>query len=183
MATKGRRSFGQRLIDLELRLRDGEVNLVGGIFDNAETQSLSGYPLLSRIPIPRYFFAQIGKQRQEDEIIFAITPHIVHPQELTEENLRLVDLSMGASVSVRHTDPRKVSALTTAAAHEAGSSQNGWKAATDQHETAQRLSAEFSAITGRSWSDHAQQSPGTGQVSYTKQFSATSEFSHYSSFR
>jgi len=136
MATKGRRSFGQRLIDLELRLRDGEVNLVGGIFDNAETQSLSGYPLLSRIPIPRYFFAQIGKQRQEDEIIFAITPHIVHSQELTEENLRLVDLSMGASVSVRHTDPRKVSALTTPAAHEAGSSQNGWKAATDQHETA-----------------------------------------------
>jgi general secretion pathway protein D len=129
-------TIGQRRIDLESRLRDGEVNLVGGILDDTETQSLSGYPLLSRIPILKYFFAQEDKQKQEDEIIFAITPHIVRSQQLTDENLRLVDLGAGASVSVRHTDPRKVSAGTTPAAPEAGSPQNGRKAATDQHETA-----------------------------------------------
>ncbi|HEX8798700.1 MAG TPA: secretin N-terminal domain-containing protein [Terriglobales bacterium] len=126
-------TIGQRRIDLESRLRDGEVNLVGGILDDTETRSLSGYPLLSKIPILKYFFAQEDKQRQEDEIIFAITPHIVRSQELTNENLRLVDLGAGASVSVRHTDPRKASAGTTPAP-EAG--QNVRKAATDQHETA-----------------------------------------------
>jgi general secretion pathway protein D len=128
-------TIGQRRIDLESRLRDGEVNLVGGILDDTETQSLSGYPLLSRIPILKYFFAQEDKQKQEDEIIFAITPHIVRSQELTDENLRLVDLGAGASVSVRHTDPRKVSAGTAPAAPETGSPQNGRKAAIEQHET------------------------------------------------
>jgi hypothetical protein len=109
---------------------------VGGILDDTETRSLSGYPLLSKIPVLKYFFAQEDKQRQEDEIIFAITPHIVRSQELTDQNLRLVDLGAGGSVSVRHTDPRKVPAATTPAVPEAGSSQNGPAPGTNQHETA-----------------------------------------------
>src|SRR3974390_28584 len=127
-------TIGQRRIDLESRLRDGEVNLVGGILDDTETQSLSGYPLLSKVPILKYFFAQEAKQRNEDEIIFAITPHIVRAQELTDQNLRLVDLGAGGSVSVRHTDPRKVPAATTPSTPEAGPPQSGRTPATGQHE-------------------------------------------------
>ena len=126
-------TIGQRRIDLESRLRDGEVNLVGGILDDTETQSLSGYPLLSKIPILKYFFAQEAKQKQEDEIVFAITPHIVRSQELTGQNLRLVDLGAGGSVSVRHTDPRKAAA-TTPAATDVGS-PNDRAPATDPNET------------------------------------------------
>jgi general secretion pathway protein D len=129
-------TIGQRRIDLESRLRDGEVNLVGGILDDTETQSLSGYPLLSKLPIAKYFFAQEAKQRQEDEIIFAITPHIVRSQELTDQNLRLVDLGAGGSVSVRHTDPRKALPATTVAGPEAGPSENSRKPAADSRDTA-----------------------------------------------
>ena len=127
-------TIGQRRIDLESRLRDGEVNLVGGILDDTETQSLSGFPLLSKVPILKYFFAQEDKQRNEDEIIFAITPHIVRAQELTDQNLRLVDLGAGGSVAVRHTDPRKVPAATTPSTPEAGPAQSGRTPATGQHE-------------------------------------------------
>jgi general secretion pathway protein D len=127
-------TIGQRRIDLESRLRDGEVNLVGGILDDTETQSLSGYPLLSKIPILKYFFAQEAKQKQEDEIVFAITPHIVRSQEVTGQNLRLVDLGAGGSVSVRHTDPRKAAAAQPAAT-DVGSPQNDRAPATDPNET------------------------------------------------
>lgn len=113
-------TIGQRRIELESRLQDGEVNLVGGILDDTETQSLSGYPWLTKIPILKYFFGQEAKQRQEDEIVFAIMPHIVRSQELTEQNLRLVDLGAGNSVSVRHLDPRKTNSAPTA-----GSAQKG----------------------------------------------------------
>jgi general secretion pathway protein D len=126
-------TIGQRRIELESRLQDGEVNLVGGIFEDSETQSLGGYPELMKIPILKYFFAQDNKQRQENEIVFAIMPHIVRSQELTDENLRLVDLGAGSSVSVRHTDPRKAASATAPAVPEAGSSQNGRVPATDQH--------------------------------------------------
>jgi len=134
-------TIGQRRIDLESRLRDGEVNLVGGILDDTETQSLSGYPLLSKVPILKYFFAQEAKQRNEDEIIFAITPHIVRAQELTDQNLRLVDLGAGGSVSVRHTDPRKVPAATTPSTPEAGPGQSGRTPATGQHEAVPAVAA------------------------------------------
>ena len=134
-------TIGQRRIDLESRLRDGEVNLVGGILDDTETQSLSGYPLLSKVPILKYFFAQEAKQRNEDEIIFAITPHIVRAQELTDQNLRLVDLGAGGSVSVRHTDPRKVPAATTPSTPEAGPGQSGRTPAAGQHEGVPSIAA------------------------------------------
>jgi general secretion pathway protein D len=99
--------IGQRRIEHETRLQDGEVNLVGGILEDTETNSLSGYPWLAKIPILKYLFAQEDKQRQENEIVFAITPHIVRAQEVTDDNLRLVDLGRGNTVTVGHTDPRR----------------------------------------------------------------------------
>jgi general secretion pathway protein D len=126
-------TIGQRRVELESRLRDGEVNLVGGILEDTESQSLSGYPGLLRVPILKYFFAQDSKQRQENEIVFAIMPHIVRAQELTDENLRLVDLGAGNAVSVRHTDPRKAGSAPSPATPEAGASHNDRAPATDQH--------------------------------------------------
>jgi len=99
--------IGQRRIEHETRLQDGEVNLVGGILEDTETNSLSGYPWLTKVPILKYLFGQEDKQRQENEIVFVITPHIVRAQEVTDDNLRLVDLGRGSSVSVGHSDPRK----------------------------------------------------------------------------
>jgi len=99
--------IGQRRIEHETRLQDGEVNLVGGILEDTETHSLSGYPWLTRVPILKYLFGQEDKERRENEIVFAITPHIVRAQEVTDENLRLVDLGRGNSVTVGHSDPRQ----------------------------------------------------------------------------
>ena len=102
--------IGQRRIEHETRLQDGEVNLVGGILEDTETHSLAGYPWLTKIPILKYLFGQEDKERQENEIVFAITPHIVRAQSVTEDNLRLVDLGAGSGVTVRYKDPRKSSA-------------------------------------------------------------------------
>ena len=102
--------IGQRRIEHETRLQDGEVNLVGGILEDTETNSLSGYPLLTKIPILKYLFGQEDKQRRENEIVFAITPHIIRAQEVNDDNLRMVDLGRGNSVSVGHSDPRGNSA-------------------------------------------------------------------------
>jgi general secretion pathway protein D len=107
--------IGQRRIEHETRLEDGEVNLVGGILEDTETNSMAGYPWLTKIPILKYLFGQEDKQRQENEIVFAITPHIVRAQEVTDDNLRVVDLGRGSSVSVGHQDPRKGAANTPAA--------------------------------------------------------------------
>jgi general secretion pathway protein D len=126
-------TIGQRRVDLELRLLDGEVNLVGGILEDTETQSMSGYPGLLKVPILKYFFAQETKQRQENEIIFAIIPHIVRSQEITDDNLRLVDLGAGNTVTIRRTDGKKASVAPSPSTPQSGSPQNTPAPSPDQN--------------------------------------------------
>ena len=94
-------TIGQRRIEHETRLEDGEVNLVAGILEDTETQSLSGYPWLAKIPILKYLFAQEDKERQQNEIVFAITPHIVRAEEVTDEDLSLVDVGTSSTIGLR----------------------------------------------------------------------------------
>jgi len=93
--------IGQRRIEHETRLSDGEVNLLGGILEDTETQSMSGYPWVAKIPILRYLFAQDNRERQENEIVFAITPHIVRTQDLNDENSRVIEVGTGSSIELR----------------------------------------------------------------------------------
>jgi len=108
--------IGQRRIEHETRLQDGDVNLVGGILEDSETQSLSGYPWLTKIPILRNLFGQTDKERRENEIVFAIMPHIVRAQDLTDQNLRMVDVGTGGAIGLRHTDVRPTTAAAPGAA-------------------------------------------------------------------
>jgi general secretion pathway protein D len=96
-------TIGQRRIEQETRLADGEVNLLGGILQDTETQSLSGYPLLSRIPVLKYLFAQDNKEHSQEEIIFAITPHIVRSQEITAAGTPAIEVGTGTTTQLRST--------------------------------------------------------------------------------
>ena len=93
--------IGQRRIEHDARLQDGEVNLIGGILEDSETQSLSGYPWIAKVPILKYLFGQETKDRRENEIVFAITPHIIRSRDLDDQNQRLVDVGNGTSIDVR----------------------------------------------------------------------------------
>jgi general secretion pathway protein D len=94
-------TIGQRRVEHEARLADGEVNLIGGILTDTDTQSMSGYPWITKIPILKYLFGQETKERRQSEIVFAITPHIIRGGEVTDDNLRIVDLGSANSVTYR----------------------------------------------------------------------------------
>jgi general secretion pathway protein D len=104
-------TIGQRRIEHEARLADGEVNLIGGILNDTDTRSMSGYPWLTKIPILKYLFGQETKERAQSEIVFAITPHIIRSNEVTDENLKMVDLGSGNTVTYRK-GPEAVTAQT-----------------------------------------------------------------------
>ena len=94
--------IGQRRIEHETRLQDGELNLVGGILEDTETTSMSGYPWISSLPILKYLFGQTNKQRNESEIVFAIMPHIVRAQDINEDNEKLIDVGTGTTIGLRY---------------------------------------------------------------------------------
>ena len=67
--------ISQNKATADIRLREGEVNLIGGILQDTETKSLSGYPWLSKLPVLKYLFGQEAKQRQQSEIVFGQARH------------------------------------------------------------------------------------------------------------
>lgn len=116
--------IGQRRIEHETRLEDGEINLVGGILEDTETQSMSGYPWLTKIPILKYLFGQENKEHIENEIVFAITPHIVRAEEITDENLRLIDVGTSNTIGLRYKESKPTKPTTSPAPQQPPSSQN-----------------------------------------------------------
>jgi general secretion pathway protein D len=96
--------LSQRVVNQVIRLREGEASILGGIQDNQEEQNWTGIPGLSSIPILKYVFGSKDHTIQNDEIVFAVVPHIVRSQELDQANLRAIDTGSGQSIDLRHAD-------------------------------------------------------------------------------
>ena len=94
--------IGQRKIEHEIRLRDGEANLLGGIMEDQQTKQLSGIPGLAQIPILKYLFGQTTQDHSENEIVFAIVPHIIRGTEVSELNQRAIDIGTANTIELRH---------------------------------------------------------------------------------
>jgi general secretion pathway protein D len=93
--------IGQRKIEHEIRLKEGEVNLLGGMFEHDDVRSLSGYPWLAQIPLLHYLFAQSSTDRRNSEIVFVLTPHIVRGQFVTPMNDRVIDVGTANAIDLR----------------------------------------------------------------------------------
>ena len=94
--------IGQKKIEHEIRLKDGESSLIGGILDDSQTRSLAGIPGLASIPILGYFFGQRTQDHSQDETVFAITPHIIRGTTLSELNQRAIDIGTANSIQLTH---------------------------------------------------------------------------------
>jgi len=94
--------IGQKKIEHEIRLADGESSLIGGIFDDSQTKSLSGIPGLAQIPILGYFFGQKTQDHSQDETVFAITPHIIRGASVSELNQRPIEIGTANAIELRH---------------------------------------------------------------------------------
>lgn len=93
--------IGQRKIEHEIRLKDGEANLLGGIMEDQQTKSLSGIPGLAQIPILRYLFGQTQQDHSENEIVFAIVPHIIRGTDVNEINQRAIEIGTANAIELR----------------------------------------------------------------------------------
>ncbi len=93
--------IGQRKIEHEVRLKEGEVNLLGGMMEDQQTRALTGFPLLSQIPILKYLFGQTTTGHSETETVFVLIPHIVRKQEMTALDQAALDIGTASAISLR----------------------------------------------------------------------------------
>ena len=80
--------ISQRKIQQEIRLKEGEVSILGGLIERIDTKTLNGWPWLANVPIIRYLFSEDTSERQDNEDLIVLIPHIVRMPEWTRANLR-----------------------------------------------------------------------------------------------
>jgi type II secretory pathway component GspD/PulD (secretin) len=69
--------IANRKVDATLRVRDGETIVLGGLFEDTSSETISKLPFLGDVPILGPFFRNKATTRQRDEVVFLITPHIL----------------------------------------------------------------------------------------------------------
>jgi general secretion pathway protein D len=82
--------ISQRKIEHEIRLKEGEVSILGGLFERVDTKTLNGWPGLANVPIMRYLFSTDNVERQENENLIVLIPRIVRMPDWTKANLRAI---------------------------------------------------------------------------------------------
>jgi general secretion pathway protein D len=93
--------LSQRKIDHQIRLREGEVNMLGGIFEDQDNKTYTGIPGLGQIPGLKYLFGHENVDRRQNEVVFVLIPHLVRDQEVSDINLRPIDVGTANNVELR----------------------------------------------------------------------------------
>lgn len=92
--------ISSRHIVHDIRLREGEVNLLGGLLNVQDSGSVSGVPGLATLPILGPLFGTHHKDQSRGELLIALVPHVVRAPDLTETNLRGVAAGNDANVKL-----------------------------------------------------------------------------------
>jgi general secretion pathway protein D len=80
-------TFASRQLTTQIRLKDGETNILAGMIRDDERTTLEGIPGLSDIPVLGRLFARNHTERQQTDIVLTLTPHIIRVLDLTEADL------------------------------------------------------------------------------------------------
>ena len=92
--------LSNRSVEHDIRLKEGESSVIGGIITDSDSVGTSGIPGVERVPLLKYLFATETKERQEGELIIVITPHIVRLPDFADSDLESLAI-MGSGISPR----------------------------------------------------------------------------------
>lgn len=94
--------IGQRKLIHDIRMREGEVNLLGGLQSLSDSTSVSGFPGIQSVPILRRLFGSESKEKIETELVIALVPHIVRSPEITPSNLKGIAAGNDSTVKLSY---------------------------------------------------------------------------------
>src|SRR5579859_647592 len=128
--------IGQNKLEHDIRLREGEVSILGGLFQQIDSSTLNGIPGLSQIPFMQYLVSDKKKDHQESDVLIVLTPRIVRLPDWTKANLRSIYAGSEQNVQVKKESeirtPTAPPAAPTQPAQPAQTPNNGAAAAVNQ---------------------------------------------------
>ncbi|MGA2722268.1 MAG: cohesin domain-containing protein [Bryobacteraceae bacterium] len=94
--------ISQEKISHDIRMREGEVGLLGGLVTEQQDKTVTGIPGLSSIPLLNKLFTGNSMDRSRNELMIVLIPHVIRRPEITAENLRAIAVGNFATVKVNY---------------------------------------------------------------------------------
>lgn len=93
--------IGTKSIEHDIRLKDGEVNILGGLFERIDSNTVNGWPGFAQVPFLKYLFSDNKTDHQENDVLIVVTPHIVRLPDWSRADLRSVYSGSEQNIQVR----------------------------------------------------------------------------------
>jgi len=83
--------IGRRNLVSQVRLRTGEWAVIGGILNNTNSKATTGFLGLANLPVLGYMFQQISTDKEENNVLIGIRPHLLSlpPDQIVSRALRV----------------------------------------------------------------------------------------------
>jgi general secretion pathway protein D len=94
--------IGQNKLTADSRLRDGQINLIGGIIQQTDSKSTTGIPGLASIPLLGRLFSGENTEKDRTELVVALIPHIIRGVDISESNLRGIAAGNATQIKVSY---------------------------------------------------------------------------------
>jgi general secretion pathway protein D len=96
--------IGQTKNTADIRLREGEVNILSGLSQSSDGTTVAGLPGLTSVPIlGQFLFGSSNKIKNTSEMMIALIPHIIRTQDYNAENTKGIYAGTEQAVKVYHT--------------------------------------------------------------------------------
>jgi len=105
--------IGQRTLELDMRMKDGEINIIGGLIDDEVDKSISGVPGIANIPLLGNLFKSTNLTKTQDELLIVMVPHIIRSPEITEDDLRAIATGNEMTYRLTYAAPKAAQATKT----------------------------------------------------------------------
>jgi general secretion pathway protein D len=96
--------IGQKKVENDVRLKEGEVSVLGGLIERTDTKNVNGIPGIGEAPLMRYLFSDNSHEIEEDETLIVLTPHVLRLPSLSAQNLAPMAAGTDSNVRVYRDD-------------------------------------------------------------------------------
>jgi general secretion pathway protein D len=105
--------IGQNVNEANIRVKDGEMSVLGGLTNRNDTSSVAGIPGVTNMPVLGYLFGSKTKLKNDQEILIAITPHIIRAPDLSALSEPAIETGTESDVRVLRSVPSSASITIT----------------------------------------------------------------------
>jgi general secretion pathway protein D len=95
--------IGTRTIASSIRLKDGETNLLAGLFRTDKSNTTNSVPFLGDLPILGRLFSKKATTDGQTDLVLTLTPHIIRIPDITAEDLEPVYVGTDTNISFQNT--------------------------------------------------------------------------------